>query len=165
MNLGFGRGDSDEKVSENYRRFCAAAGFDPESLVCGVQVHKTDIRRVGLEHRGQGIWRENSCQSADGLCTNVPGVTLVVYAADCVPVYFVDPVRRAIGLAHAGWRGAAAGMPQVMVRRMAEEFGSRRRTCWPRWAPPSAGSALRWTNRWPRCFWPWQVPNTLCPDR
>ena len=125
MNLGFGRGDSEEKVSENYRRFCAAAGFDPESLVCGVQVHKTDIRRVGLEHRGQGIWRENSCQSADGLCTNVPGVTLVVYAADCVPVYFVDPVRRAIGLAHAGWRGAAAGMPQVMVRRMAEEFGSR----------------------------------------
>ena len=50
---------------------------------------------------------------------------MVVYAADCVPVYFVDPVRRAIGLAHAGWRGAAAGMPQVMVRRMAEEFGSR----------------------------------------
>ncbi len=125
MNLGFGRGDGDGNVSENYRRFCAGAGFEPESLVCGCQVHKTDIRRVGPEHRGLGIWRANDCQSADGLCTNQPGVTLVVYAADCVPVYFVDPERRAIGLCHAGWRGMAAGIPMAMVRRMAEEFGSR----------------------------------------
>ncbi|RKJ40521.1 peptidoglycan editing factor PgeF [Acutalibacter sp. 1XD8-33] len=125
MNLGFGRGDSEENVSENYRRFCAAAGLDPESLVCGTQVHKTDIRRVDQSHRGLGIWTRNDTESADGLCTNAPGVSLVVFAADCVPVYFVDPVHRAIGLAHAGWRGTAAGMPAVMVRRMVEEFGSR----------------------------------------
>lgn len=125
MNLGFGRGDPDENVAENYRRFCAAAGFDPESLTCGCQVHKTEIRRVDESHRGQGIWRANTCDNADGLCTNVPGVTLVVYAADCVPVYFIDPEHRAIGLAHAGWRGAASGMPQVMAERMAAEFGSR----------------------------------------
>lgn len=125
MNLGYGRGDPDENVEENYRRFCAAAGFDPESPVCGCQVHKTEIRRVGREHRGLGVWRANDCDNADGLCTNEPGVTLVVFAADCVPVYFVDPVNRAIGLAHAGWRGAAAGMPEVMVRRMEEEFGTK----------------------------------------
>lgn len=125
MNLGFGRGDPDENVAENYRRFCGAAGFDPEGLVCGCQVHKTVIRRVDEAHRGLGIWRANDCDNADGLCTNVPGVTLVVYAADCVPVYFVDPDNKAIGLAHAGWRGAADGMPQVMAERMREEFGSR----------------------------------------
>ena len=125
MNLGFGRGDSEENVTENYRRFCAAAGFDSEGLVCGTQVHKTDIRRVDESHRGLGIWTRNDTDSADGLCTDVPGVTLVVYAADCVPIYFVDPDRPAIGLAHAGWRGTAAGMPAVMVKRMAEEFGSR----------------------------------------
>lgn len=125
MNLGYGRGDPDENVEENYRRFCAAAGFDPESPVCGCQVHKTEIRRVGRSHRGLGIWEANDCDSADGLCTNEAGVTLVVFAADCVPVYFVDPVNRAIGLAHAGWRGAAAGMPEVMVRRMEREFGTK----------------------------------------
>lgn len=125
MNLGFNRGDPDENVEENYRRFCAAAGFEAESLVCGCQVHKTDIRRVGEAQRGIGIWTANDCESADGLCTNEPGVALVVYAADCVPVYFVDPEHKAIGLAHAGWRGAAAGMPEVMVGRMGEEFGTR----------------------------------------
>lgn len=124
MNLGYGRGDSDGNVEENYRRFAKAAGFDSESMVCGCQVHRTDIRRVGENERGVGIWTPNDCDSADGLCTDVPGVTLVVFAADCVPVYFIDPEHRAIGLAHAGWRGAAAGMPRVMAERMAEEFGS-----------------------------------------
>lgn len=125
MNLGYNRGDSDENVEENYRRFLAAAGFPEDSPVCGCQVHKTDIRRVDGSHRGLGIWRPNDCDSADGLCTNVPGVTLVVYAADCVPIYFFDPEHQAIGLAHAGWRGTAAGMAGVMVRRLEQEFGTR----------------------------------------
>lgn len=124
MNLGRGRGDPDENVDRNYRRFARAAGSDPESLVCGCQVHRTDIRRVGPDQRGTGIWRANDCDSADGLITDVPGVALVVFAADCVPVYFIDPEHRAIGLAHAGWRGAAAGMPRVMAERMGAEFGS-----------------------------------------
>ena len=64
-------------------------------------------------------------ESIDGLCTNDPGVTLVIYCADCVPLYFVDPEHRAIGLAHAGWRGTAAGMAQAMVERMGQEFGTR----------------------------------------
>lgn len=125
MNLGYNRGDSDENVEENYRRFLAAAGFPEDSPVCGCQVHKTDIRRVDGSHRGLGIWRPNDCDSADGLCTNVPGVTLVVYAADCVPIYFFDPEHQAIGLAHAGWRGTAAGMAGVMIRRLEQEFGTR----------------------------------------
>ena len=125
MNLGFSRGDSNENVSENYIRLCRAAGFDSEGLVCGCQVHGTNIRRVTDTERGRGIWRENDIDSADGLCTNTPGVTLVVYAADCVPVYFYDSDHRAIGLAHAGWRGAAAGMPQIMAERMEQEFGTK----------------------------------------
>lgn len=125
MNLGFGRGDSKEKVSKNYRIFCEAAGFDPDSLVTGAQDHHTNIRRVTAAHRGLGIWREKDLESVDGLCTNDPGVTLVIYCADCVPLYFVDEEHRAIGLAHAGWRGTAAGMAKAMVERMQEEFGSR----------------------------------------
>lgn len=125
MNLGFARGDSDENVAQNYRLFCAAAGFDPESLVCGAQDHHINIRRVGAAQRGVGIWREKDMDSIDGLCTNDPGVTLVIYCADCVPLYFVDREHRAIGLAHAGWRGTAAGMAQAMVERMAQEFSSR----------------------------------------
>ncbi len=125
MNLGFQRGDRDENVAENYRRFCAAAGFDPESLVTGDQVHRTEIRRVTAEHRGQGVWTEKEVLEIDGLVTDDPAVTLVIYCADCVPLYFVDPEHGAIGLAHAGWRGTAADMAGTMVRRMAVEFGTR----------------------------------------
>ena len=125
MNLGFNRGDEENRVAENYRRFCAAAGFDPDSLVCGAQDHHINIRRVGTEQRGIGIWREKDMDSIDGLCTDDSSVTLVIYCADCVPLYFVDPEHHAIGLAHAGWRGTAAGMAKAMTERMALEFSTR----------------------------------------
>ena len=125
LNLGFGRGDGEEQVAENYRRFCAAAGFDPESLVCGAQDHHVNIRVVGPEHRGIGIWKEKDMESIDGLCTDQGGVTLVIYCADCVPLYFYDPAHHAIGLAHAGWRGTAAGMAKVMTERLAAQYGTR----------------------------------------
>ena len=124
LNLGFGRGDDEQTVAENVRLFCLAAGFDSESLVAGAQEHHTNVRRVGKEQCGIGFWRERDMTDIDGLCTNEPGVTLVVYCADCVPLYFVDERHRAIGLAHAGWRGTVAGMAEVMVERMHEEFGT-----------------------------------------
>lgn len=125
MNLSFHRGDSDEHVLENYRRFCKAAGFDFASLVASAQDHHTEIRRATKRDRGVGIQRPKDRESVDGLVTNECGVTLVTYYADCVPLYFVDPVRRAIGLAHAGWRGTVAGMGIKMAQAMAREFGSR----------------------------------------
>lgn len=124
INLGFGRGDSRENVEKNFRRFCEAAGFSRESLVTGNQDHHIHICRVDLSHRGMGIWKDKMEDSVDGLCTDVKGVTLVIYCADCVPLYFVDEEHKAIGLAHAGWRGTAAGMAKAMAERMKEEFGS-----------------------------------------
>lgn len=124
MNLGLGRGDSDANVFENYRRIAVALGRDEKCFVAGAQDHKTNIRRVTKENAGTGIYKPADMESIDGLCTNDPEVTLVIYCSDCVPLYFYDPVRRAAGLAHAGWRGTVADMAGTMVRRMQEEFGS-----------------------------------------
>ena len=63
-------------------------------------------------------------KSVDGLCTDVPGVTLVTYYADCVPLFFLDPVHRAVGLAHAGWRGTVKRIGEAMVQKMQAEFDS-----------------------------------------
>ena len=125
MNLSFGRGDPDENVRENYRRFCAAAGFDASSLVLSAQDHHTFVRRVGKRDRGLGIWRPRDRDSVDGLVTDEPGVTLVTGYADCVPLYFLDAKKRACGLSHAGWRGTAAGMGAATLGAMEREFGSR----------------------------------------
>lgn len=125
MNLSFGRGDDDGNVLENYRRLCKAADIPFEGLVASAQDHHTHIRRVDGQHTGIGIWKPRDRESVDGLITNRPGVALVTYYADCVPLFFVDPVRRAVGLAHSGWKGTVGRIGEKMVRRMQEEFGSK----------------------------------------
>lgn len=125
MNLGFNRGDSDANVLENYRRFCAAAGFDLQDLVATAQTHQTNLLRVGAKDRGAGILRPKPWHDIDGLVTNEPHVALCVYGADCVPMLFADPVHHAIGVAHAGWRGTVAGIAATTVAKMKREFGTQ----------------------------------------
>ncbi|ARP50543.1 peptidoglycan editing factor PgeF [Caproicibacterium sp. XB2] len=124
MNLGFGRGDTDANVLENYRRFCAVAGFCVEDLVATAQTHKTEVLRVGQKDRGAGILRSKPWHDIDALITNEPHVALCVYGADCVPLMLADPVHHAIGVAHAGWRGTAANMAGTVVAAMQQAFGT-----------------------------------------
>ncbi len=122
MNLSFGRGDSDENVTENYKRICKAVGFEYDSLTASAQVHETVVRKVTAKDRGVGIYKPKDMLSVDALVTNDKDVTLVTYYADCTPVFFVDPVRNAIGLAHAGWRGTVGEISRKVVEKMTEEF-------------------------------------------
>ncbi|MGN0517919.1 MAG: peptidoglycan editing factor PgeF [Acutalibacteraceae bacterium] len=124
MNLAFGRGDDKENVTQNYRLFSQAAGFDFDTLVSSKQDHHTVIRRVTKKDCGIGIWREHDMPSVDGLITNEKGVTLVTHYADCTPIFFVDTAKRAIGAAHGGWRGTVSGIAEITVKRMTEEFGT-----------------------------------------
>ncbi len=124
MNLNFGRGDSDGNVTENFRRFCNASHIPYHSLVSSHQTHTANVLRVYASHKGAGIFKERPWENIDGLLTNDPGVTLVTYYADCTPLFFVDPIHHAIGLAHAGWRGTVAGIGIRMVEAMKTEFGS-----------------------------------------
>ncbi len=124
MNLSFGRGDPEENVTENYKRFCRAAGFDYESLVASAQVHETVVRKVTAENRGIGIYKPKDMLSVDALITNDPEVTLVTYYADCTPVFFVDTKQKAIGLAHAGWRGTVGNIVGEVLNSMKAQFGT-----------------------------------------
>ena len=125
MNLSFQRGDRKEDVEENYRRISGAIGFDLEGTVCSQQTHTVNIRRVRKEDGGKGILRPLDYQDVDGLITDIPGITLATSFADCVPLFFVDPVHKAVGLAHSGWRGTAGRMGSHMVRAMKDAFGSK----------------------------------------
>lgn len=124
MNLSFTRGDKPEHVRENFRRIAAAIGFEPESLVLSQQTHTTNVRLVTEEDRGKGFAKPLDYENVDGLITNVPGLTLATFYADCVPLFFVDPVHHAIGLSHSGWKGTVNRMGAVTVRKMAEAFGT-----------------------------------------
>ena len=124
MNMAFNRGDNPDSVTENYRRLCGSVGLDFESLTASAQDHHTFVRKVTKADRGVGIYRPRDMQSVDALITNERGVTLVTYYADCTPLFFVDTKNKAIGLAHAGWRGTVGRIGQKVVEKMTAEFGT-----------------------------------------
>ena len=124
MNLSFSRGDREEAVWENYRRIAGAVGFDLESVVTSDQTHTANVRVVTEEDKGRGLIRPREYQDVDGMVTNVPGITLVTFYADCVPLYLVDPVQRAIGLVHSGWKGTVGKIGLEAVRVMEREYGT-----------------------------------------
>lgn len=124
MNLSYTRGDRKEAVDENYRRIAAALGCSVEDMVCSDQTHTTNLRIVGRADGGKGITREKDYHDVDGLLTDEPGVYLATFFADCVPLYFVDTKRKAIALAHSGWRGTVARMGRCVVEKMREAYGT-----------------------------------------
>lgn len=125
MNLSFTRGDQEEAVKENFCRISSAIGFPSESIVTSDQTHTTNVRVVTEEDRGCGITKPRSYTDVDGMVTNVPGLTLATFYADCVPLYFYDPVHRAIGLSHSGWRGTVGKIGKVTVETMARVYGTK----------------------------------------
>ena len=124
MNLSFTRGDEEAAVRENYRRIAEALGVKCEDMVCSDQTHTTNVRRVTRADAGKGVVCPKDYTDVDGLITNEPGLVLATFYADCVPLYFVDPVHKAIGLSHSGWRGTVGKIGQVTIEAMNREFGS-----------------------------------------
>ncbi len=124
MNLSYTRGDRNEDVDENFRRVAASLGCSVEGIVCSDQTHTTNLRIVGKADGGKGITRAKDYSDVDGLLTDEPGVYLATFFADCVPLYFVDTKRKAIALAHSGWRGTVARMGQCVAEKMREAYGT-----------------------------------------
>ncbi|MCC7049061.1 MAG: peptidoglycan editing factor PgeF [Alphaproteobacteria bacterium] len=111
-NCGFGSGDLAACVAENRRRSMARLDLPAEALVTVHQVHGREVATV------ERPWPHAEAPKADAMVTNRPGVALGILGADCAPVLFVDPEARVIGAAHAGWRGALAGVTDATVAAM-----------------------------------------------
>lgn len=118
MNISTTRGDDPDAIAENRRRIASAIGVDPDSMTFTHQTHTTNVAVVKESDRGRRF------METDGMITNVPGICLVTFYADCVPLYFVDPVKKAIGMSHSGWRGTVGKMGKVTVEKMMETYGS-----------------------------------------
>ena len=124
LNLRTGSDDTHDNLLENYRRFCAAIGTDRDRCVLSRQVHETTVRLCTAADAGKGLFSPRD-YTADGLVTKESGLPLVVFSADCGIILLHDPVNRAIGAVHAGWRGCAGGIVEKTVQAMTEHFGSR----------------------------------------
>ena len=122
LNIGAHRGDEESCVADNYRILGQAVGFTARQLVLTRQTHSDIVRAVTKADAGKGLDHSNYPE-CDALITNDPGTALVVFTADCTPILFHDPVTGAVGAAHAGWRGTAAGIASKTVAAMAKAYG------------------------------------------
>jgi len=123
MNLALGKDDTPENVQANHRILGEALGFDPARLVMTRQIH-SDIVRVVTDRDCNGPFHRDY-PYCDALVTATPGVTLLIFTADCTPLLFHDPVTGAVGAAHAGWRGTAQNIGGKVVETMVREFGCK----------------------------------------
>ena len=124
MNFSYSREDDPANVLENYTRMARALGAERDKMVVSWQTHTTNERLVTEEDMGKGVIRDRDYRDVDGLICNIPGITLVTFYADCVPLYFVDRKRRAVGLSHSGWRGTVNRMGQATLDAMKEAYGT-----------------------------------------
>lgn len=125
MNLSFTRGDDEQSVLENYKIIAKRLNVEYTDMVLSSQTHTTNIRIVTEDDRGKGIIKPKDYDDVDGLMTNVRGIPLVTFYADCVPLFFLDKVNKVIALSHSGWRGTVGKMGLVTVNKMMEVYGSR----------------------------------------
>jgi len=129
-NMGLHVGDDPAAVLENRRRFCSALGIDPDRLVCAEQVHGNRIAKISENDQGRGAASVSDVlPGVDGLLTDVAGVPLAVFTADCVPILVYHPAKRVAGIAHAGWRGTAAQIAQGLVETLDTQFGGDPASC------------------------------------
>jgi YfiH family protein len=119
LNCGLSGDDRPERVRENRARAARAAGADPARLVALHQVHGADVVTV------ETPWPDSDRPRADAAVTRVPGMALGVLTADCAPVLFADRASGVVGAAHAGWRGAVAGVLEATIAAM-ERLGADR---------------------------------------
>ena len=125
LNMSLAVGDDRDSVLENRRAFASVIGVDAGRIVVPDQVHSDVVTVVNESDAGAGAFDHSSAvPDADALITNTPNLPLALHFADCGCVFLVDPENKAIGIAHAGWRGTALKIVQATIKAMEREFGS-----------------------------------------
>ena len=119
LNGGVGSNDDRAQVAENRARMAAALGVAREALLTAYQIHSADVVVA------ETPWTHEARPRADAIVTRVPGLAIGVSTADCGPALLADADARVIGAAHAGWRGALAGVTDAAIAAM-ERLGAKR---------------------------------------
>lgn len=122
-NFGERELDTEENILRNYEILGQVLGVETDQMVTSQQTHTTNIRVVTRQDRGKGVVRQRDYTDIDGLVTEERNMAIVTGHADCNAIFFFDPVRQVIGLAHSGWRGTLAGIGTAMISKMEAQFG------------------------------------------
>jgi len=129
LNTSDDKEDPIENVHRNLELVCGAIGIDYRNLVFSDQTHEDNIRVVSIADLGKGISVPNDIKYTDGLMTNIPGIPLITFYADCVPLFFLDKENKAIAVVHSGWKGTVLKIGVKTIRHMTEVYGTKPVDC------------------------------------
>ncbi|MBP2635678.1 MAG: Polyphenol oxidase [Firmicutes bacterium] len=130
LNLGLHVNDDPNAVWHNRQLFCKAVGLSADKAVTAEQIHGDAVKLVTAADAGCGSqYYDTAIKGTDALVTNTPGLPLMLFFADCVPVLIADPVSRAIGISHAGWKGTVAKIAQKTILAMQQHFNTKPGDC------------------------------------
>lgn len=124
MNLGMRTDDKVENIYKNYEILADSLSINLRDMVKAYQTHTSNIRYVTEDDKGKIYDETPGYKDVDGLITDKQNIILSTSHADCTPIFFYDPVRRVIGMAHAGWRGTVKNIAVNMIQKFAEDFNS-----------------------------------------
>lgn len=125
-NMALHVGDDPAAVIDNRKRIADRLGWPFGAWTCAEQVHGNEVRVITSDNAGSGRYdRESAIPHTDALITNEQNILLVMFYADCVPLYFYDPVTQSYGLAHAGWKGTVADIAAQTIEKMFTAFGAQ----------------------------------------
>lgn len=123
-NFGERKLDSEENILRNFEILAEVMGTTADKMVLTYQTHTVNIRKVTKEDAGRGVTRDWGYRDVDGLVTDEKDLTIITTHADCNAVFFYDPFKKVIGLAHSGWRGTLGGISREMVSIMMNDYGT-----------------------------------------
>lgn len=129
LNTSPDKEDPVENVIKNLEIVCNAVGIDYRRLVLSDQTHEDNIRIITEKDIGKGLTRPSDIRSIDGLMTNIPGIPLITFYADCVPLFFLDTKKRVIALSHSGWKGTVLKIGVKTIKKMTEVYGTKPEDC------------------------------------
>jgi len=125
LNLGLHVGDEYDRVIANRQALVGVFSSSLERMVCCQQVHGSEVILIDSSMAGRGsVVYDTSLEGYDAMICNTPGLLLATFYADCFPLFFFDPVQRAVALAHSGWKGVMGRIAAKTVAEMGEQFNS-----------------------------------------
>lgn len=125
LNLALHVGDKYDDVIENRSRYLDLFALKLENMVCCEQVHGNTVAVVGKDEQGRGaLDQSNVLAGFDAMVCATPGIMLTTFYADCIPLYFFDPLKRVVAIAHSGWKGTMGRIAGETVKTMQKDFGS-----------------------------------------
>jgi len=122
-NMGLHVDDNEQHVIRNRQQLCQHLSFPFESFTCAQQVHSNKVQVVTYKERGRGrLSAQDAIQDTDGIITNESNILLTSFYADCVPLLFVDPIKKVVALAHAGWKGTVEAIAKQTIDLMQAQY-------------------------------------------